>query len=185
MSRVPFDREAYNQNNQLGIKVALEMLNQHGFVTIENGDIEQYCARDCLVRKNNRDVPIEVERKLVWSRKDDWEGYPNVRVPYRKINSGAELYVMINQPSTCMIVCKMKDVKSSPTTLYTTQKYGVEEKFFSVSIDKFDVFVLCGTEWVVKKSKGNLLDYIGERHVPIATGPLDAWRGSFKKLPVL
>lgn len=169
MSRTPFSRELYNKHNGPGIKVALEMLNQYGYNTIENGNIEMYCARDCLVAKDGKNVPIEVERKAVWHRKDDWEGYSSVRVPYRKRNSGAELYIMINEPSTCLIICKMQDVKKSTTTKYTTRLHNIEEDFFAVPIGVFDVMVLQNGKWIFKTNKHNLLD--GKRQ----TGTLDNW----------
>lgn len=155
---VPFDRVSYEQNNMLGIVTALNMLNQYGYTTIENGTIERYRERDCLVRKHNRNIPVEVERKLVWKRRDDWEGYSSVRVPYRKHHSKAEFYIMINEPSTCLLICKMEDVKSSPTTLYTTKKYNIEEKFFAVPINKFDVYVLKNNKWEIKHSNVKIIN---------------------------
>lgn len=157
MSRTPFSKDLYNKHNGPGIKVALEMLNQYGFTTVENGDVERYCARDCLVSKDGKNVAIEVERKVVWRRRDDWEGYPSVRVPYRKRNSGADLYIMINEPSTCIIICNMNELKKSPTTKYTTQLHNIEEDFFAVPIDIFDVLVLENGKWLLKTNKHKLL----------------------------
>lgn len=181
MARTPFSRELYNKHNSLGIKVALEMLNQYGYETIENGDVERYCARDCLVSKDGVDVSIEVERKAVWHRKDNWEGYSSVRVPYRKRNSGAELYIMINEPSTCLLITKMNEIKKSPTIKYTTQLHNIPEDFFSAPIEIFDVMVLEDGKWNFKTNKHNYLD---QRQIPFAKSPLDMFRGSGKKIDV-
>jgi hypothetical protein len=157
VARRPFSRDLYNKHNALGIKVALDMLTQYGYNIIDNGDVEQYSARDCLVAKNGKDVAVEVERKAVWRRKDAWEGYPTVRVPYRKRNSSCDLYVMINEASTCMLICDMNELKKSPTTKYTTQAYNIEEDFFAVPIELFDVLTLENTKWVLKTNKHKLL----------------------------
>lgn len=157
LARRPFSRDLYNKHNNLGIKVALDMLTQYGYTTIDNGDVEQYSARDCLVSKDNIPKAIEVERKTIWRRKDDWEGYPTVRVPYRKRNSSCDLYVMINDASTCMIVCDMNKLKKSPLTKYTTHVYNIEEDFFAVPIEIFDVLVLVADKWVLKTNKHKLL----------------------------
>lgn len=157
MPNKPFCKDLYNKHNGPGIRVALDMLNQHGYQTIEDGSIENYCARDCLVSKDNKRLSIEVERKMVWRRKNDWEGYSSVRVPYRKRHSQADIYIMINEASTCLIVCRMTDVKNSETTKYTSQMYNVEEDFFAVPIDKFDVMVLEGGKWIQKTNKHNLI----------------------------
>lgn len=155
--RRPFSRELYNKHNALGIKVALEMLTQNGFNTIEGGDVEHFTARDCLVGKDEKKVAIEVERKVVWRRRDNWEGYPTVRVPYRKRHSKSDIYIMINEPSTCMIICDMHQLKQSPLTKYTTQAYNIEEDFFAVPIELFDVLVLEDEKWVLKTNKHKLL----------------------------
>jgi hypothetical protein len=155
--RRPFSKDLYNKHNALGIRVALEMLTQNGYETIENGDVERYSARDCLVAKNGKQIAIEVERKEVWRRKDAWEGYPTVRVPYRKRNSSSDLYIMINDASTCIIICNMHELKKSPTTKYTTQAYNIEEDFFAVPIELFDVLVLENGKWVLKTDKHKLL----------------------------
>ncbi len=155
MQRRPFSRELYNKHNALGIRVALEMLTQHGYKTIEDGDVEHYSVRDCMVCKNNLPVAIEVERKTIWRRRDDWEGYPTVRVPYRKKNSKSDLYIMINDASTCMIVCDMNELKKSPIVKYTTVAYNIEEDFYAVPIELFDVLVLENGIWIRKTDKVN------------------------------
>jgi hypothetical protein len=157
VAKRPFSRDLYNKHNALGIKVALEMLNQNGFETVDNGDVEQYSARDCLVAKNGKPVAVEVERKAVWRRKDAWEGYATVRVPYRKRHSSCDLYVMINEASTCLLICNMHELKKSPTTKYTTQAYNIEEDFFAVPIELFDTMVLENEKWVLKTNKHQLL----------------------------
>jgi len=160
MTNKPFCRDLYNKHNRLGIRVALDMLNQYGYETIEDGNIEHYCARDCLVSKDSKNFSIEVERKQVWRRKDNWEGYDHVRVPYRKRHSQADLYIMINEASTCLIVCRMQDVKNSQTTKYTSQLYNVEEDFFAVPIDKFDVMVLENGKWNMKTNNHKLISLL-------------------------
>ena len=130
----PFDRKLYNENNAIGNKIALECLTQNGFCTLEDGEVERYSDRDCLVQKNNTPVAIEVERKLVWRNKSDWEGYPTIRVPYRKRASKADFYIMINKDSTCLVICRMEDVKQSKTTIIPILLSNAEETFFLVPI---------------------------------------------------
>jgi hypothetical protein len=150
MFHKPFDRASYAANNKKGIDTALELLGQHGYKTIDDGAVEAYSAHDCIVARDDDRVAVEVERKLVWRKKDAWEGYGTVRVPYRKRASKAELYIMINEASTCALVCRMGDVKAAPVQDVYTQLCGVEEPFFHVPIERFSVYVKRGSTWASK-----------------------------------
>lgn len=154
----PFDRDLYNENNAIGNRIALDFLTQHGYSVVENGDVEHFSDRDCLVSKSQKNYAIEVERKRVWRNRLDWEGYNEVRVPYRKRASKADYYIMINDANTCLIMCKMADVKASKTTNVYTRLTNTEETFFLVPIEKFDVWYKSGNTWTKRTIRHNFVE---------------------------
>lgn len=154
----PFDPVLYKQNNSPGTSTSLSLLHQFGYETVEGEEVNRYSKWDCLVKGNSGvAIAIECEKKNVWRRHDDWEGYSTTRVPARK-ESEADLYMMVNQHCSAVLVCEMPKVKESPIEMVHTRISDTEEPFFMVPIEHFDLYILEDGIWKPKTIRNNLLD---------------------------
>ena len=135
-----FDKDLYNENNSLAIILALNYLLSTGFYYYKENPLEQpetFKKFDfkLFLKKSNKMVTIEVERKKTWEKDYKWEGYKTLDIPYRKSESKADIFIMTNNNMNTLAVMKMKDVLESDVykkdTIYTKN-----EQFFAVELEK-------------------------------------------------
>lgn len=143
-SEKPFSQELYKENNDVAIIMSLSYLISTGHYYFKKNPIEQeevFKQYDYVLflKKNDRQVKIEVERKKTWVKSGMWQGYETLDVPERKKDSEADLLIMINNTLDTIAIMKMKDVLNSKVykknTIYTT-----EEKFYAVDLQKIKFY---------------------------------------------
>jgi hypothetical protein len=144
-----FSKELYDESNTVAMSTAVTILE-----TICDGkayrlDVplhmqeESYKSHDFVISRlhdtGTTNVYVEVEKKRVWGTSGKWEGFSTIDVPYRKSESKANLFVMVNNNNDTAAIARMSDVVSSPIeskrTIYTD-----DEKFFKVGLDKFKFY---------------------------------------------
>jgi hypothetical protein len=136
-----FSQDLYNQSDhkskQLVYRFLRDQFPKYELIPIESQE-EAYKSHDLRVidTTTNTDVLIEVEQKVVWAKRGQWEGWDTVDIPYRKNKSKARFFFMVNKWFDTLLVIRMKTILESPvikkSTIYTT-----DEEFFSVPIRKF------------------------------------------------
>lgn len=153
----PFSKELYNENDFKSKKVAkdfLEYLGHYFLITPLEEQTEKYKEHDFEIFLKNpfKKITIEVERKKVWTKSGEWQGWDSVDIPYRKKDSQANLFIMINKSFDTLAVTNMKNVLNadvySKKTIYTNK-----ELFFKVNIDKFKIYFKNEDSWDLVKDK--------------------------------
>lgn len=146
-----FSKTLYDENDQIAKNIAVDFLESTGFYKLEiplTEQIEQFKAQDfevTLISRNEK-VSVEVERKKVWTKSGEWQGWPTIDVPVRKSQSKARLYVMINNIGDTIAVTKMSNVLRSNITNKKTI-YTNNEAFFNVKLDDFKIYHKKGKVW--------------------------------------
>ena len=172
-----FSKELYDESNMVAMSTAVTILE-----TICDGKFyrldvplhmqeESYKSHDFVISRlhdtGTTNVYVEVEKKRVWGTSGKWEGFSTIDVPYRKSESKANLFVMVNNNNDTAAIARMSDVISSPIeskqTIYTD-----DEKFFKVGLDKFKFYYNVAPRgnhlymlnyidsWIEIKSNGNI-----------------------------
>lgn len=153
----PFSEELYNENDFKSKEVAkdfLEYLGHYSLITPLEEQTEKYKEHDFEIFLKNplRKITIEVERKKVWTKSGRWQGWSSVDIPYRKKDSKADLFIMINKSFDTLAITNMKNVLNSDVynkkTIYTK-----EESFFKANIDNFKVYFKNKDSWKLVKDK--------------------------------
>lgn len=150
----PFSQELYNECNDISISVAVDLLTG-----LQNGklyrldvpltqQLEAYKSHDFMITwiENNSKIYVEVEKKNVWTKSGKWQGFNSVDVAYRKMDSKADLFIMINKHNDTLAITTMENVKMSPIetkeTIYTT-----DERFFKVALNNFKFYCNSFGKW--------------------------------------
>lgn len=134
----------------------MSLLNQMGFRTLDTQ--EAFSDRDFIVGDGTQTLKIEAEKSNGWKEKDDIPGYWSyVSVPYRKRRSGADVYVICNKDMTAMAVCKMDEVKKAKVQEKYVYMTAMNEAFFFVPLEKFDVYYNEDNVWKSKRTNNNVL----------------------------
>jgi hypothetical protein len=135
----PFDRKLYAENDKFAKDVVSDfMLREHGAVPVP--DIERYKDWDLVFEEpSGRLATAEVERKVVWTKDGEWQGWPTVDIPYRKKDSKADFFMMVNKNGTALMLITVADIKKSPVIVKDT-KYTKQEKFFSIPVQQFVLY---------------------------------------------
>jgi hypothetical protein len=145
-----FCKKLYDENNPKGIQTAMSLLTQLGFQTIDTA--EAYRDRDFIVADGKRTLKIEAEKSNGWTTADGFPGHwYYVSVPYRKRFSGSDVFIMCNKDMTNVAVCNMADIKSSEVGEKFIYMTNMNESFFFVPMNKFDVYVLDNNVWMPRK----------------------------------
>jgi hypothetical protein len=131
-----FCPKLYEANNQKGIKTAISLLTQLGYVVTDTK--EAYADRDFIVEKNGTQLKIEVEVSRSWKTRHF--PFPFLTVPYRKNKSGADIYIMVNAEETSCMVGKMVDVKKSRVDAKWTNLCKIYEDFFFCETSLFQLW---------------------------------------------
>ena len=150
----PFCRKSFETNNEKGIKASMSLLNQHGLETRDT--TEAYSSHDFIVGLKSLELKVEAEVSNVW-RESFWP-YDEVTVPHRKRRSKADIFVMINKTGDAAIVADMDLVKASPVREKFVFSTKMNEPFFWVPVEHFDLYVR-GTDgvWREKKMQGGII----------------------------
>lgn len=138
MNSKKFDRELYNQCDNKGKQVAIQLLQHFGY-TLKD-DSEAFKDRDLIMTKDNEDVWVEAEYSPSW-KSTTWPSHWEMTCPARKNKSKAHLYIRTNASQTTAIVVPMQKVHSANVIRKDTY-YTKNESFYSLPIDDCDVFVL-------------------------------------------
>lgn len=143
-----FNQLLYDNNNSIAIITALNYLLSRNVFYYDVHPLEQkekFKHSDFYLIKieDNRKVYFEVERKEVWTKDYEWQGYETLDIPIRKKYSKADVFIMLNNNANTLAVMYMRDVLSSKTYSKRT-KYTEKEDFFAVSLEKVKFFK---TKW--------------------------------------
>ena len=146
-----FSQELCDENDQVAKDVALDFLQWTGHYRLDTSLEEQeelYKKQDFEVTliSNDRKVKVEVERKKVWSKVCQWQGWSTIDVPARKNESEADLFIMVNKECNTIAVTTMKNVLQSKITSKKTI-YTENEEFFNVDLNKFKFYCKSEGSW--------------------------------------
>ena len=138
-----FSQDLYDENDMSAKLIAVDYLENTGFYKLDedlNEQPEQFKKLDFEIRliEKNKLISVEVERKKVWTKDYKWQGFPTIDVPYRKKDSKADLFIMVNKNMNTIAITKMKTVTTSPTSTKKTI-YTNKERFFNVPLDAFKI----------------------------------------------
>lgn len=151
-----FCPELYKENNEIGIKTAMSLLNYIGYKTLDT--TEAYRDRDFIVGDENVVWKIEAERSKSWTTIEIPSHWYGISVPYRKQHSGADVYVICNKDLTAVAVCRMEDVKKSAVVERFVNMTKMHESFYNVPFEAFDVYVVEDGIWSVAILNKNVLN---------------------------
>lgn len=148
-----FSQKLCNENDQIAKEIAVDFLIWTGYYKLEiplEEQEEQFKKQDfevVLISKNKK-VKIEVERKKVWTKVCQWQGWSTIDVPSRKNESESDLFIMVNNECNTVAVTTMKNVLTSKVSAKKTI-YTDNEDFFNVELSKFKFY--CKSEGFWKK----------------------------------
>jgi hypothetical protein len=148
-----FSQKLCDENDQVAKEVAIDFLTWTGHYKLEiplDQQEEQFKKQDfeVVLISKNRKVKVEVERKKVWTKVCQWQGWSTIDVPSRKSESESDLFIMVNSECNTIAVTTMKNVLSSKVSAKKTI-YTNNENFFNVELNKFKFY--CKNEGSWKK----------------------------------
>lgn len=147
---------SYKQHNQKGIDTALSIMNHLGYDTLDTK--EAFCDRDAIVGAGNVKIKIEAEMSNNWNVKDTFpHNWFNISVPYRKRNSGANVYILVNKDQNSVAVALMDDIKNSKVGNKYIRLTNMNEPFFFCDMSIFDIYSLDNDVWLPIKINKNIL----------------------------
>jgi len=151
-----FCPKLYKDNNEPGIQTAMSLLNFIGYDTLDT--TEAYRDRDFIVGDENVTWKVEAEKSNGWTTKTIPTHWYGISVPYRKRFSGAYLYMICNRDLTAVAVCRMEDVKNSPVIEKFVHLTKMNESFFNVPFNVFDVYEYADNDWTLTAMNKNVLN---------------------------
>jgi hypothetical protein len=146
-----FSQELCNENDQVAKEVAVDFLEWTGYYKLEvplDQQEEQFKKQDfeVVLISKNRKVSVEVERKKVWVKECEWQGWSTIDVPARKSESASDLFIMVNKECNTIAVTTMKNVLTSKISAKKTI-YTDSEDFFNVELSKFKFYCKSEGSW--------------------------------------
>lgn len=153
-----FSKALCDENDGIAKKTAVEFLESTGKFKLTvplDEQKEQYKKRDFLIVniKKNKNIACEAERKKVWKKEGEWEGWDTIDIPHRKNKSEADIFIMTNAACNTIAITKMKTIHGSPVKKKDTI-YSKNEPFFAVPIEDFKFYTRQDSgEWVKIKAK--------------------------------
>jgi Holliday junction resolvase-like predicted endonuclease len=135
MNAPKFSQSDYDKYDEVGKATAQDFLKSQGY-TIPQNQREAYKSHDFIARKDGKDIKVEVEVCPAWIHEFP---YKIRSVPCRKIDSNAELYIVVNSRGDAVMYCSMTVVKSSPKIRKDTTR-SQDELFFNVPCSSFRFF---------------------------------------------
>ena len=140
----PFQEKLYEESDRRSKRIAADFLESTGKFELKvpvELQKEEFSSRDFQILHipTNTVVSVEVEQKLVWTSEGRWQpGYGSgIDIPYRKIKSKANLFIMLNKYFNTLITIPMEEVKASScikkdTKIKRTNTKTKKEQFFRV-----------------------------------------------------
>jgi len=131
-----FNQRDLEENDGKAKELAVRILEVEGFelkIPLEDQK-EAYKKWDFVMLYKNRLIPIEVERKKVWSGLPF--PYSTIDIPYRKKDSWSKVFVMVDLKCETAAITRTSNILSSELITKNTT-YTSNEKFFSVPLDKW------------------------------------------------
>lgn len=144
-----FSRDLYDENDRLAKDIACEFLVSKGMI-LEiplNEQSEMYKMGDFYIKYKNSNLLIEVERKKVWYKHGEWQGYDTVDIPYRKKDTKSNVFIMVNNSCDTIAVIPTKKILSSNIQTKDTI-YTQNEKFFKVNSSDFNFYHKKNDLWI-------------------------------------
>lgn len=134
-----FDQELCDENNHLAIIMSMNYLISTGHYYYKEHPLEQiesFKNQDfkLYLKKSDKEVRVEVERKKTWIERDKWQGYKTLDIPHRKSESKSDLFIMTNNDCNILAIIKTKDVLKSEVYKKDT-KYTKQEEFYAVKLN--------------------------------------------------
>lgn len=148
----PFSKELSDENDMIAKRVAVDFLehtNKYKLITPLEEQKEVYKKHDFVIMDlaQNKIVGVEVERKKVWVKSGQWQGWGTVDIPHRKKDSEAHLFVMVNNHCDTVAATFMSRIKKSTVapkkTIYTDN-----ELFFNVNKNQFAFYHKKEESWI-------------------------------------
>ncbi len=143
-----FSKELYDENDKLAKDVACDFLISRGFIleTPLSEQKEIYKKGDFYIKLNKSIILVEVERKKVWKKSGEWEGWNTIDIPYRKKDSKSNIFIMVNNNCDTIAMIKTEKILESKVQTKDT-KYTTDEKFFNVNLDNFYFYYKVNNKW--------------------------------------
>ena len=146
-----FSQELCDENDRVAKDVAIDFLEWTGHYKLEiplDQQGEKFKKQDfeVVLISKNRKVKVEVERKKVWTKVCQWQGWSTIDVPSRKKESESDLFIMVNSECNTIAVTTMKNVLSSKVSAKKTI-YTNNENFFNVELNKFKFYCKSEDIW--------------------------------------
>ena len=141
-----FSQKLYDQNDLKTKELVYKFLSLYFpcYKLIPIADQEEcYKSHDLVIidTRTNKQVLLEVERKAVWYKRGEWQGWDTVDIPYRKKDSKAKYFFMVNKWFDTLPVIKMSKILESSVITKSTI-YTQEEKFFRIPVSEFKLVCL-------------------------------------------
>ena len=146
-----FSQDLYDENDTSAKIIAVDYLVSTGLYKLNeelNEQPEQFKKLDfeILLIDKNKMISVEVERKKVWTKDYMWQGFPTIDIPYRKKDSKADLFIMVNNNLNTIAITKMKKVINSAVSAKKTI-YTNKELFFNVPLSEFKIMKKSNNAW--------------------------------------
>lgn len=147
-----FSKELSDENDLIAKRVAIDFLEyttKYKLVTPLEEQKEVYKKHDFVIMDliQNKMIGVEVERKKVWTKSGQWQGWNTVDIPHRKKDSEAHLFVMINNDCDTIAATFMSRIKQSKVTSKKTI-YTDNEQFFNVDKNQFAFYYKKNDCWI-------------------------------------
>lgn len=141
----PFEsrlKDKYDFSSKQAVAQCLESTGLYRLAVPTEEQGEFFKARDFSMVRTSDDsqVAIECECKAVWTKTGEWQyGQSGLHIPYRKCNSKADLFAVVNANYDSMFVLSASTLFASKvitkcTTNKVTGTRTFGEKFFEVSL---------------------------------------------------
>lgn len=146
-----FSQELCDENDLIAKQTAINFLEWTKYYSLKtplSKQEESYKKKDFEITllSTGKKIKVEVERKKVWNKFGQWQGWPTIDVPVRKKDSEADLFIMVNKECNSIAVTMMKNVLNSKVTSKKTI-YTSNEEFFNVDLKYFKFYKKTDDGW--------------------------------------
>lgn len=152
-----FSNKDYNENDSFAKEISLDFLLKTNKFELKESISEQkeaYKNWDFLIfnKIKNKFESVESERKRVWTKSGEWQGYNTLDIPKRKEFNKSDYFIMCNYSGDTIALIKTKDVLNSKITKKDTF-YTKNEEFFNVELEKIRFYTKINNKWIKIKNK--------------------------------
>jgi hypothetical protein len=120
-----FDRNLYNKYDLAGKQMLWNILNAYGYTLVNDLNAEYYKDSDLITISptSNKEVKWEIEVKNDnHFDKAAKKQYRTIIINYRKKDNNSNYYCIFNQSFTSLLLCTLKNIKSSQTKQIKTNR---------------------------------------------------------------